>query len=100
MSGSREDKLLGAMLAYEMKGKHTASFVQLSRDLDFHERTKIWRSSWKSLMDDRGFIELAAGASSVFNGECLMTQAGKEHAATDEYREFIKEMDFVPQDNE
>lgn len=51
-------------------------------------------------MDDRAFIELAAGASSVFNGECLMTQAGKEHAATDEYREFIKKMDFVPQDNE
>jgi hypothetical protein len=95
----REDKLLGGMLSYVMRGKETVSFQQLSKDLNFMERTTSWRNSWKKLLNDKKFIEIAEGTS-VFTGECRLTQAGKDHAATPEYEEYMKELNFVPQTNE
>lgn len=95
----REDKLLGAMLGHEMHGKATVSFMQLAKDLKFMERTTTWRNSWKALMNDKKYIEVVDGKS-VFTSECRMTQAGKDHASTPEYEDFLKELNFIPQTNE
>jgi hypothetical protein len=101
MTGSvaREDKLLGVMLGHIMQGRETVSFTQLSEDLGFMDRTTSWRNSWKVLFDDKKFVELAEGGKSIFKDECRMTQAGKDHAATPEYLEFMKELNFVPKTN-
>mmetsp|Transcript_14135 Transcript_14135/g.30819 ORF Transcript_14135/g.30819 Transcript_14135/m.30819 type:complete len:257 (-) Transcript_14135:14-784(-) len=99
-STEREDKLLGAMLAYEMRNKPTVSFRQLSKDLNFMERTKTWRDAWEALMQEKNFIEIAKSGGSMYTGPCQLTAKGKEYAATPEYLEYQKELNFVPQDNE
>ena len=95
----RENKLLGGMLQHIMLGKETVSFQQLSKDLSFMERTTSWRDSWKILMNKKHFIEIAEGTS-VFTGECRLTEAGKDHAATPEYLEYIKDLNFIPRTND
>ena len=95
----REDLLLGGMIKQIMHGKETISFTQLAVDLKFMNRTSSWRQSWKILMNEKKFVEMAEG-DSVFTGECRLTHIGKHHAATPEYLEYIKELSFVPQTNE
>lgn len=99
-SEEREDKLLAGMMSYLMDGKDSVSFLQLSKDLDFMERTKSWRNSWKVLLDDKKFIEPVDPSSSTFTGDHKLTQAGKDHASTPEYVEYLKDLNFVAQSNE
>ena len=99
-TGEREDQLLGGMMKYLMQGKEGVSFKQLSKDLGFMERTKSWRNSWKDLVEDKGLIEAAEGNSSMYSGDYQLTQAGKDHASTPEYQQYLEEMNFVPQSNE
>lgn len=96
----REDKLLGALMSYLMKDTDSVSFEQLAKDLDFMVRTKSWRSSWKALIDDKKFIEPVDPGLSTFTSDHKLTQAGKDHASTPEYKEYLKELNFVPQSNE
>lgn len=95
----RENMLLGCMLEHVMRGKDTVSFKQLSKDLSFMDRTTSWRDSWKILLNKKQFIEIQQGAS-VFTGECRLTKAGKDHAATPKYLEYVKENHFTPQTND
>jgi hypothetical protein len=99
-SQEREDQLLGAMMQYLMQGKEGVSFKQLSKDLKFMERTKSWRNSWKVLIGDKHYIEASAESSAMFSDDYQLTQAGKDHASTPEYQEFLQEMNFAPQSNE
>lgn len=99
-TNEREDKLLGGMLCYIMRGKEGVSFTQLSKDLEFMDRTTTWRNSWKSLLHDKKFIVPLDAKASVFTSEHKLTQAGKDHASTPEYEEYLKELNFVPQTNE
>jgi hypothetical protein len=87
-------------MSYLMKEKDSVSFEQLSKDLDFMVRTKSWRSSWRTLVEDKKFIEPVDPSSSMFTAEHKLTQAGKDHASTPEYKEYLKELNFVPQSNE
>lgn len=95
----REKLLLGGMLKQIMRGKEAVSFIQLAKDLNFMNRTSSWRNSWKILMNEKNFVEIAEGVS-AFTGGCRLTQSGKDHAATPEFLEYIKELNFVPQTNE
>ena len=98
-TSENEAKLLGAMLQYEMRGKDTVSFRQLSKVLGFMERTKGWRNAWKQLMEGKKPIEIAEG-NAMYTEECRMTKAGKDSASTPESLEFVMEQNFVPQTNE
>jgi hypothetical protein len=69
-------------------------------DLDFMVRTKTWRTSWKILVEEKGFIEPAEGSTSRFTSDHQLTQAGKDYASTPEYEEFLREMNFQPSSNE
>jgi hypothetical protein len=98
-SNDREDKLLGAMMTYLMQGKTGVSFKQLSNDLNFMERTKSWRESWRILVENKHFLAPADGCSSTYTGDHELTQAGKDHASTPEYQEYLKELNFQPASN-
>ena len=87
-------------MKYLMQGKEGVSFKQLSKDLDFMERTKSWRNSWKALVEDKGLIEATEGSTSMYADDYQLTQAGKDHASTPEYKQYLEEMNFVPQSNE
>ena len=86
-------------MSYIMKGKDSVSFKQLSKDLGFMERTKTWRNSWRALLETKKLIEPIEAGASVFTGEFQLTAAGKEHASTPEYKEYLQELNFCPQSN-
>lgn len=96
----REDKLLGAVMSYLINGKSSVTFKLLAKNLDFMERTTTWRNSWRTLIETKGFIAPIQAGASVFTGEHQMTEAGKTHASTPEYEEYLKELNFCPQTNQ
>ena len=63
------------------------------------ERTTTWRNAWKSLLNDKHFIEPVSPGSSVYTSEHKLTEAGKAHASTPEYEEYLNELNFIPQSN-
>ena len=99
MSKVSEEKFIGAMLKYEMHGKDTTTFTQLSKDFGFMDRSKGPRKMWLNLID-RDLIEPTEGSKSVYTGDYKLTTKGKDLGATPEYLAFVAEMNFVPEDNE
>lgn len=91
--GDREKALLARMLDYHMKGNDDIIYEKLRVELGIGLRVKSWTSAWKAL-ETEGFIESASAKG------FRMTQKGLDHAATDEYKEFLKDSQFVPQTNE
>lgn len=98
-NAGKENQLLANMMRGILRGKDVTSFKKTAIDLDFMERTKTWRTAWKSLIDE-GFIEACDAGSSTFTSNHQLTQKGKDHASTDEYNEHIKDMTFQPSTNE
>lgn len=98
-TGDREDKLLGYIMQCLLRGDEAASFRKCSQDMGFMERTTTMRNAWKALIDG-GLIEPCTAGSPVYTSDHKLTEAGKEHASTPEYQEYIKDLNFVPTTNE
>ena len=99
-SVEQENKILGVMMQYLMRGTETVSLEKISKDLDFHIRSKSWVASWKSLVNDHNFVEPATSGAAMATGQHRLTEKGKEHASTPEYEQYVKDMNFVPATNE
>ena len=101
--GERESKLLGNLMQHLMNGDESGvSFRQCSKDMNFMERTKTFRISWTTLIEE-GCIEASSaenGGGAVYTGNYKLTQKGKDYAATPEYKEYLKDLAFVPKTNE
>lgn len=99
--GERESKLLGNLMQHLLNGEEGGvSFRQCSKDMDFMERTKTYRTSWTTLIDE-GCIEASdSGGGAVYTGNYKLTQKGKDYATTPEYKEYLKDLAFVPKTNE
>ena len=99
-SAKQENEILGCMMNYLMRGTETVSFEKLSNDIGFHIRSKTWVASWKSLINDHEFVEPATSGASMATGQHRLTEKGKEHASTPEYKAYVKDLNFVPATNE
>lgn len=95
----KENMLLANMMQHLVRDTEIVSFMKSSTDLDFMERTKTWRAAWKELID-KGFIVPCGPGCAVYAGDYKLTETGKEHASTDEYKEYIKDKNFQPTTNE
>ena len=89
-----EAKLLGIFLQYHMDERVDVTFEVAAVDLDCHKSNNRWRAVWKSIKDS-GLIETASSGKGY-----QITTKGIESASTPEYREFMKEKNFVPATNE
>ena len=87
--------LLGKMLEYHMEGNNCITYERLRVDLGIGHRVKSWVGAWKVLREEE-YIQPSNQGDKGFQ----MTQKGLDHAATDEYREHLKESSFVPKTNE
>ena len=91
----RKMTILGKMLEYHMIGNDCVTYELLRIDLNIGKRAKSWGLGWKALREE-GLVEACSNAE--YKGY-QMTQRGKEQAATDEYREYLKESSYVPMSN-
>ena len=96
----QQNKILGVMMQYLMRGTETVTLTKISNDLDFHIRSKSWVAAWKSLIHDLTLVEPATSGASMANGDHRLTEKGKKHASTPEYEQYVKDMNFVPATNE
>lgn len=82
--------ILAIMLQHRMNDKYNLNFEDIAKDLGVHERNKSWRVVWTAAKDD-GYVE-ASKSGKGFE----MTQKWIDFGATDEYKEYVKDMAFVP----
>lgn len=95
-NSSKEDeaKLLGFFLQYHMEERTEITFEIAAVDLDCHKSNNRWRAVWKSLKEQELIEAVTSGKG--FH----ITQKGIDSAATDEYKEFVKDMNFVAATNQ
>lgn len=93
----RKMALLRKVLEHHMIGNDFVHYEVLLFDLGITKRTKkSCGEDWKALCDEH-FIEASDNKDSK---GYQITQKGKDYAATDEYREFLKESSYIPMTNE
>lgn len=95
----KEDKLLANLMQHHIGDNDAVSFEKCATDLDFMVRTKTWVAAWKGLLA-QGFIEACAPGAALTTGNHKLTQEGIDHAATDEYKEHVKDLAIQPTTNE
>jgi len=92
----KEMAFLGKMLEYHMEGNDAISYERLRLDFDIGHRVKSQLAAHKALITD-GYIEPSVSGG---KSDYRITQKGRDLAATDEYKEFLKDSQFVPTTNE
>jgi len=83
---------LAKMLEHHKRGM-TSGYEKLRVELGIGQRVKSQQAAWK-LLREEAFIEEAEGK------DFRLTQKGLDHAATPEYKEYIKELNIVSLTNE
>jgi len=99
---ARQEILLGMMLEYHMDGNDCITYEMLRIDLGIGHRVKSWLGTWKALRESGIFIEASTTSNKADNylkGGYQLTQQGRDFAATDDYREYLKDSSFVPFSN-
>ncbi|KAL3903730.1 MAG: hypothetical protein SGILL_010338, partial [Bacillariaceae sp.] len=95
-----EDKILSVMMQKLTQGTKTVSFEKISKTVGFHIRSKGYVAAWKKLINEMKYVEPASAGTSLTKGDHQLTEAGIDYASTDEYKEMVKDLNFVATTNE
>ena len=84
--------MLGAMLTYHMNEDGPINFAKFANDLGIHKGNKAFGTAWKYAKENGTIEEREKGF--------VISEKGIAQASTPEYREFLKDKNFVPQNND
>lgn len=88
----KEAQLLGVMLEYHMNEDGAINFAKFASDLGIHKGNKAFGAAWKASKEN-GTIE-------EFEKGYVISKKGIAQASTPEYKEFLKDKNFVAQNND
>ena len=94
-----ENRLLANLMAYHMREVNRVSFKKCATDLGFMVRTKSYCKAWSQLIE-KGLIVSCEPGGAKTSADHRLTEAGKAHASTPEYEEFVKDKTFVAATNQ
>ena len=101
MSTSKsEDKILSVMMQKLTQGTKTVTFEKVSNAVGFHIRSKGYVAAWKNLINELKYVEPATDGAPITTGEHQLTEAGIDFASTDEYKETVKDLNYVAKTTE
>ncbi|KAL3923265.1 MAG: hypothetical protein SGILL_001751 [Bacillariaceae sp.] len=99
-ASSSEDKILSVMMKNLIRGTETTTFTKISTTMGFHIRSKGFVAAWKKLIHELKYVEPATPGAAQTTGEHQLTEAGIEYASTDEYKEMVKDLNYVASTND